>query len=343
MVVITILWLSLILIGIQYNENIGDTALTEKNTMALRGICALEIVMGHLGNGMNSIILFPNKKAGSFFVGIFFALSGYGIIYSFINKERYLSGFIWKKMKRLLLPAYIVFLLEIVLNCILDEKGLNLVDIINVKQFFRITNWYVWELLVFYIAFYFCIKVFKNVEKTSVLMLGIAIIFVGIAYYLNFEKPWYGATMCFGLGNFYYLYKDKFKEYFVKKNSFRNSILCCLNIIASIVIFYILGGGIWAAIARNIASIFFVIFVFICLYRFNLTNGIAIWLGKYSYEIFLFHPFVFRELRPRIRDDVIFAFAAIGVTILVSYLYRIFGNHMKIIAGTIGKFFRVKE
>lgn len=242
MIIISLVWLTLILAGIRYNETVGDTALTKDNTMALRGICALEIVMGHLGNVTNSIVLFPNKKAGSFFVGIFFTLSGYGIIYSIINKEGYLSGFLWKKVRKLLIPAYIVFLLEIILNSIMDKKISNLINAINVKQFFHMTNWYVWELLVFYIAFLFGFKVCKNLKKTSMIILGVAIIFVGIVYYMNFEKPWYGATMCFGLGNFYYLYKDKFKEVLILKHPYRNSIICCLIIIAAIETFYVRGG-----------------------------------------------------------------------------------------------------
>ena len=56
--------------------------LNGRNVIALRGICAIEIMIGHIGLATGSIILYPNRKAGILFVGIFFCYQdmGYHIV-----------------------------------------------------------------------------------------------------------------------------------------------------------------------------------------------------------------------------------------------------------------------
>ena len=91
MAIIILLWLALVFAGIKYIEIAKDSiAFSRDNSLALRGICSIEIMMGHLGIATNSAILYPNRKAGILFVGVFFALSGYGLMYSLQNKDNLL-------------------------------------------------------------------------------------------------------------------------------------------------------------------------------------------------------------------------------------------------------------
>lgn len=93
MAIIILLWLALVFAGIKYIEIAKDSiAFSRDNSLALRGICSIEIMMGHLGIATNSAILYPNRKAGILFVGVFFALSGYGLMYSLQNKDNLLIG-----------------------------------------------------------------------------------------------------------------------------------------------------------------------------------------------------------------------------------------------------------
>lgn len=70
MAIILISWLILSLCGISINQN-EQLPFSLKQTTALRGISAIEIMIGHIGLETGSIILFPNRKAGILFVGIF--------------------------------------------------------------------------------------------------------------------------------------------------------------------------------------------------------------------------------------------------------------------------------
>lgn len=82
-------------------------------------------------------------------------------------------------------------------------------------------------------------------------------------------------------------------------------------------------------IARNIASVVFTIILIIFLHWFCLGNKITIWLGKYSYEIFLLHPLFIEILRPWIETDIVYAFSVIGLTVLSFYMYKELVKNLK--------------
>lgn len=186
---IVLLWVTLALIGIKYNQEISDSAFTLNNSIALRGICCIEIMIGHLGIATGSIILFSNRKAGILFVGVFFALSGYGLMYSMTNKDKYLIQFVPDKIIKILIPAYVVFLIDIILHSINNRHISYMINVLNPKEFFQRTNWYVWELLMLYFVLYWSSKMHKDLRNFHFIILLYSIIFVCTAYIFEFENP----------------------------------------------------------------------------------------------------------------------------------------------------------
>lgn len=84
MIIILVMWLALVGYGISLNK--PNDPFGREQFLALRGISAIEIMIGHIGLATDSVILYPNRKAGILFVGIFFLLSGYGMAYSTEHK-----------------------------------------------------------------------------------------------------------------------------------------------------------------------------------------------------------------------------------------------------------------
>ena len=99
---VTLAWGLLCLLGI--DKNVDKNALSLQNTSALRGICAIEIMLGHIGISTRNIIQFPNKKAGILFVGLFLMISGYGLMFGLDNKKDYLKNF-WPKRLGKMIPC----------------------------------------------------------------------------------------------------------------------------------------------------------------------------------------------------------------------------------------------
>lgn len=87
MILILVVFLLLTLYGCIKRET--NYPLQGSSLIALRGICAIEIMIGHIGLETGSIVLYPNRKAGILFVGIFFMLSGYGHHIVNRGKENY--------------------------------------------------------------------------------------------------------------------------------------------------------------------------------------------------------------------------------------------------------------
>lgn len=244
MIVIVITWLSIILTGIQYNKNKSDAALSAANSTALRGICSFEIMIGHIGVETGSMALYLNRKAGVLFVGVFFALSGYGLMYSIANKENYLADFLPDRIRKIIIPAYIAFIINIIAESIINSNQINMINIVNMKKFFYFTSWYVWELLILYMIFYFSAKLDRSLKKSHVIIFIFSFIFICTAYLVKAANPWYGSTLCFWFGIVYYLNRDKFKEIFVLNYPFAKIVANCILIIIATGLFY-QGGGNW--------------------------------------------------------------------------------------------------
>lgn len=70
-----------------------DKVLLYNTSLSIRGLSAVEIMLGHIGIATGLLILYPNRKAGILFVGIFFLLSGYGLSKSLNENKDYLKHF----------------------------------------------------------------------------------------------------------------------------------------------------------------------------------------------------------------------------------------------------------
>lgn len=322
MIVIVLAWIILILIGFKPAEKYSDTGFARTNSMTLRGICAIEIMMGHLGIATGSAVLYPNRKAGILFVGVFFALSGYGLMYSVSNKENYLQVFLRKRLLvKLLLPAYVVFVIGAIVKAFCLGGAYSIKNVYRITAFWSETNWYVWELSMLYIAFYICAKIDKRLIKSHY-FLGIGtLIFVCIAFCVGIDNPWYGSTFCFWIGILYYMKKEIFIERFVRKQFLLKVFACTALLGIAIACFFYYGGIVGNLIARNAASVLFVIIVLMCLHRVSIGNAISNWLGKYSYEIYLIHPLLIGIMRPWIRNDVFYVLGVIAGTVLIAFVY----------------------
>ena len=312
-VLILLIWFGLIFYGIDKNKEAGN-ALSISNANALRGISAIEIMLGHIGIATSNIYQFPNRKAGILFVGVFFMISGYGLAYGYYNKPNYLNGFIKNRFTKLLLPAILVIIVETIIN-----------HDFSWSMFFSGARWYVWELLVLYVLFYVTYRLFDKNKLCILTFLCIVIIL--IAYYIGLDNPWYGSTLCFSLGIAYYKYKSKSQNLTsIKRLLIVIGLFIILGI--SILSFFVYEDTfIGNVLSRNLASFIFCSIVLLMLEKFNMNNSFSNGLAKISYEIYLVHPLIILIVRLlNINSAYIFTVTVIIITIAVSVLFRLFLN-----------------
>lgn len=278
-----LLWILLIVISLKYNKNSNPFDI--ETSMALRGACAIEIMLGHLGLLTGNIYLFANRKAGILIVGVFFMLSGYGLDLAYNKKKDYLNHFLSRRIPLILLPCIIVVLIDRVINILLFNKKYY-----SMSAFWGIDEpvWYIYELCVLYILFWLITKWFK--DKNWIVLLGLCSCFVCVAYFTNIPSPYYGSTLCFPLGimaNVYYNKLDK------RIKTIIVPIVMIVILLSSFVIFFAYGEN-WftETIIRNMAAVSFCVIMLCFLQNFVMRGKIISWLGSISLEIFLLHEYV---------------------------------------------------
>lgn len=318
MLLILILWVALIIHGIS-TVNRDNRIFNIEQTLALRGIAAIEIMIGHIGLSTGSIWLYPNRKAGILFVGIFFMLSGYGVAFGEDHKDSYLKKFLQNRILKLFVPAYLAYVLFVLIQFI-NAENINLYDVINVAKFGKNLNWYVWEQLFFYLIYWLGSKLIPIYKEYFVTLCSILLII--LAFTFKLDNPWYGSSLCFVLGMYYYKFEKRKFKFDVVAKWLRFGIFSIILGI-SMAAFFLLGNEsiIGNPIARNVASASFCIMVILVLKEMKIGNRVSEFLGTCSYEIFLIHPFILVHLEKLIQiNELLYGILVIFVTIIISYV-----------------------
>lgn len=333
MISIIIFFFLIIFWGCQiYKKGCYNKALSYESTTVIKGICSLEIMIGHIGLELsNELILYPFRKAGVLIVGMFFFLSGYGLMYSLKNKNNYLKQFIKKRLLIILLPVGLVCTISLVVHLILARNGtINFSDIF--MQVVSSINWFVWEIIVYYLLFYLLFKKFSiTIAQRMILLITIFLIF--LCYICGMENPWYGSNLCFPLGILIANNQELFEKWSKKNKFIKTTFLICLLFI-SIVLFYILPDHniIGSIIGRNIAAVCFTIFVIIILFKIKIGNKLTKYLGSISFEIFLIHPLViyfFHSSIINIKSNLLYAWLVIIISLFLSCLIKQIDQRLK--------------
>lgn len=296
-------------------------------TKAIQGLMALCIVCHHTaqqtcvnwlpsGNIVNGLNVFSDT--GFLFVGVFFFWSGYGLFKSFKNKQKYLSGFISKRVVPVLVPYVLVcFLFTLERLFVFKEK---------MPLWFKITNftgitigyyfgWYVQAIVVFYLVFYFAFK-YSRYDFDAILYVFAGVLLWVVAgliidhndYFMR-GQWWYNSTMLFPFGVLFAKNESKIIE-FLKK---RFIILVPSSIILFFLSFFFsrfmesIGGyygemmgfpfskkilyRVLTLTPQFLAAAMFTLFLILICMKAEFHNKVLDFLGSHTLEIYLTHAF----------------------------------------------------
>ena len=276
-----------------------------KQTNALKGLCAIYVIFHHLCTYMAGV--YPSflffEKAGFLMVGMFFFISGYGLMYGVLNKTDYLKGFFTKRILSILVPYYIINIFYIISKYIvgvLDTKYI-------VLSIFGYHLWYVMAILILYAGFWFCFKVFGN-QKGVAAITAYTLIYIIVMYilYKHFGKTelgfwWYNSVLCFPLGIWYCKYKETVNIFFKKHYLFS---FITVTIIFAAAMYYTAAeyneSTPYLLLAEIVCSVFFAIWVVIISMKMQFGNKPVNLCGKMSLELYLSHALFIFFLRSNI-------------------------------------------
>ena len=278
----------------------------------LRGLFALEIVVGHVVRYENSL-LYPLGKFMIISVAFFFFVSAYGMARSFHRKQNYLTHFLFPKCAYLLLLAAIAYAHSLLVRLLAGEP----IDPGRILGgFFVSTNWYIWELLFFYILFYL---VYRFLPRYRVIVI-LAVTAAGtvLCYSSGLAQGYYSSSLAFPVG---LLFCERFDAVtgFLKTvpGKIMTFLLTCAGLSS---LAFGPDSVIGMVVLRNLMCLSGLILLTYFLAYFTPDNFFLRILGKYSTEIYLYQ-FVFLQLTGEIlpwpvRIPVVFALTFLSALLL---------------------------
>lgn len=150
---------AVLLAGAKLDPRLEQDCFQRENTQALKGICAVAIVLHHLSFAVDSggtlLVLF--RFLGNFCVGYFFLISGFGCsLRCFRNAAAPDAGYLVNRGLKILIPAVTAVLSAIVLHLALNLSNGGLrstVDLIR-SQTLLPNSWYIFAQCAFYVLFW---------------------------------------------------------------------------------------------------------------------------------------------------------------------------------------------
>ena len=323
---ITILFVALIIATIKkdkFEENV-DRFLSKSHTDQLRGIAIFFVVLGHLWVHVSKIK--PQVILSGDSVALFLVLSGFGLAMSTLNKRICLKDFCFKRIKRVMVPYWLVTIIILSLDYLILDRTLKLdsllMTVLGINTRIELTHldyvrWFVTFVLLWYFLFYIFLLNTRS-SASSPLLLIIALLLVPLNYYfLHFE--WY-QFFSFPAGILLAIHKEKLMAF--RRNNKTLSMALSIFGIFYVLFYKILMShqGIYLKVTELIPNILLVYYsewnsLILCFSSLILTghivergfnSNILLFLGKYSYEIFLLHGVFLIKYNPIIKDQSIF-------------------------------------
>lgn len=330
-----------------------------QQTKNIKGILSIVIFIYHfyfavLNN--DNYYYIPFSDYGYKIVSIFFFYSGYGIMKKYLTTKNYLKGFLRKRLISVLIPFYLINTTLSVLYYFTGNKYLNTENLIRKKEknikiiiftLLGITpayeiGWYSIAISVLYISFYLS---FRFIKYHNLNFIIIFIFLCSTIYYVNIKRDRHYCFQGFGYikSHFPFLFGliiakyeniilNKIKKYhsfslllflyfrFYFIDYYRDFIRYLKKKKLSLEEpkFYIK-----SAIIYNLHCIMSVIVVHLILMKIYFHNKILDYLGKISYEIYLYHFFGLKLLRSElyyIQSDRFYVLMCFCWTIIIPIL-----------------------
>ena len=270
-----------------FNENY----LSRNDTTAVKGIFVFLVFMSHFIQYYDMNTVFDNpyklvrKFLGQLVVVMFLFYSGYGIFESIKKKGTdYVKGLPVNRCLKVLFHLDLAVIIFLVLDLIIGKKVtltkflFSLVGWANIGN----SNWFIFTIIILYLLVFISFMLFKSKPVFAIafttLLTG-AYMFIMSKYV---DAYWYNTALCFPLGMWYSLYKEKIGKFFM-----RNNIIYILS-----VAFFAVLLAVSYKTKRNFAmyelyTISFTLLVVLVTMKISFGNKVLLWLGNHVFSVYI--------------------------------------------------------
>ena len=306
-----------------------DDHFSREWTYRLKGVLAIIIVLHHLSQycyieGIAGVFLRQFCPWGIYVVGIFFFVSGYGLMTQYkLKRDEYVRHFLSKRFGKLF-PAFILFLII--------RKILNYFQVTNYSlweelETFILTGngfcmWFIPALFLFYLLFYFSIRYIKNSSISVWVFTVVTIIFSIILKLYGFGEWWYVSNLCMPIGVLYSFYEEKFKLVYDDKGTWILFGFACVLI----PLLLVNGIGLTNLLMRTLLVSMLPILLVWCTYNIQLKQR-SFYISDISYELLFAHGLCINQLRYFGFSDLWIVLLTIPIAVLISHFAHVIIIH----------------
>lgn len=288
---------------------------SKEETLVIKGFCATEIFIHHLiQNTSLNTVWHTNTCIVSIFVGIFFFLSGYGLMMQYQKrKEKYLQNFLIHKFGILCIGYLSVSLFYFLVKNLLGET-------ITISEFIfsffhgnpvATFSWYIIETLVLYLIFYLSCRFFKEDKKKILISLFLGILFYSFFCYFQRLGFWYyNVNLAFLFGVWF---ATREKKEIKHANLYLLGAFVCYPLTLVKAIFY------------QIVIVFFLLWLCSFLSKYKISSLLFASIGKISLPIYFMQGIpitIFKSSWILIENDFVFVFCSILLTLFLAILCK---------------------
>ena len=187
----------------------------------LKAIFPFCIIIHHLAHyNLPGISIF--EWIGIWVMYLFFAMSGYGLVISYIKKQEYINGFLRRSIPKLFIPYIIAFVLFTIYRFLDGMDVYSQVELFRDKGLFSFipTSWFIYILSLLYVFFFVVFRYSNSNIAIKVLLTACLVIgYCLIAPHLGISRWRYDKCPAFIAGMIFALF-DSHKAKFVRWHVF---------------------------------------------------------------------------------------------------------------------------
>lgn len=277
-------------------KSFHDDYMSYDKTMAIKGIFAMLIFMRHAVPYVGTSNLWidvsfarTDRFLGQGIVCLFLFYTGYGIYESYKRKRNYFDNFLENRLLKTIFSFDIAIIMFLLVRTLILQKHVGVIEL--AKALVGIgsignSNWYMFYVFIAYIIAFLCFKICKKSDILSIC----AVTVLTLCYCIygkhgGLDLWWYDTALCVPLGMFYSYFKTNIERLLKKHNLiYYFSFVICILVYAFTTHYHFE--------TRNntliiISRIFFTLMVVMLTMKVSMKNKVLLWLGKYSFGIYI--------------------------------------------------------
>ncbi|MGM0109824.1 acyltransferase family protein [Enterococcus sp. DIV0187] len=286
------------------NQDYINQQLSIQTTSNLQVIAVMFVMMHHLSQVLreypDSFLSSRLIIAGRLAVGLFFFISGYGLIKQYKKKgDLYLRAFPRKKILSVFIPFILAMIVYFIYRNVLGYLSMSgaLLSLINGSPVVS-NGWFVIMIIYLYIAFFISAILARKKDSLLIVFLIISVILsIVFAKFLNYGEWWTNAVFCFPLGVIWSIKEKQLTNFLFQY--YRTSVIVLATLFSC---FFYLDEVSYTPLIRSLSVLCFTSIVVFINYKITFKNRFYQFIKIISFELYLYQG-LFIHL---FRSDVLF-------------------------------------